>query len=283
MATTYGMTPMMSTTMPNPTTTTTSTPMMSQSQPMGSARNMNLPLSMARPISVTEFTPNLEQIQNFPVVGTSIDGTHFHQNPTTGQMYRMTDETHKILSERLSQIVNSEYTPNDTSVTFFDYKKEPFKIYDFYKNSFEMNNESFDNSISTNTIDNQINFVQNNNLQNQEMTVVQNNNLQNQEMTVVQNNNLQNQEMTVVQNNNLQQFVQSSNINTFTPPTQESTNTFVRYINQFGNFSNMTSIQPIISTSKILTNDFSRNYVLGINNIDTNYRNNVIINIFSKF
>ena len=105
MATTYGMTaPMMSSTMPNPmgTVQTAMSPSMMGQSPMGmNNANMNLPLSTARPIEVTETTPNLEQIQNFPVAGRAADGTHFHQDPVSGQMYRMSAEFHDRIPEIL--------------------------------------------------------------------------------------------------------------------------------------------------------------------------------------
>jgi hypothetical protein len=113
MATTYGMTaPMMSSVMPNPTGMTQPTmvssqmtPSMMGQSPMGmNNANMNLPLSTARPIEVTETTPNLEQIQGFPVVGRAVDGTHFHQDPVSGQMYRMTE----ILHQRIPQIIQTK-------------------------------------------------------------------------------------------------------------------------------------------------------------------------------
>lgn len=114
MATTYGMgggTPIMSTTMPPPPsgmggmTTPMATPMTAPmtTQNMGGMLNynQNLPLASNRPIRVDENTPNLEEIQGFPVAGRSLDGTHFHQDPVTGQMYRMTDELH----DRIPQIL----------------------------------------------------------------------------------------------------------------------------------------------------------------------------------
>lgn len=94
-------------------TTSYGTPMTMGSQPMtttglqaGVVRNMNLPLSRATPIQVTETTPNLEEIQGFPVAGRGLDGTHFHQDPITGQMYVMSSTLHdripQILSDRTS-------------------------------------------------------------------------------------------------------------------------------------------------------------------------------------
>jgi len=115
MATTYGMTaPMMSSTMPNPmgTVQTAMAPSMMGQSPMGmNSANMNLPLSTARPIEVTETTPNLEEIQNFPVAGRAADGTHFHQDPVSGQMYRMSAELHDRIPEILR---NRTMTSNNT-------------------------------------------------------------------------------------------------------------------------------------------------------------------------
>lgn len=111
MATTSYGTPMVSSTLPNPmgvTSAAMNKPSGMSSQPMttsglqaGTVRNMNLPLSRATPIQVTESTPNLEEIQNFPVAGRGLDGTHFHQDPVTGQMYVMSDELHQRIPEIL--------------------------------------------------------------------------------------------------------------------------------------------------------------------------------------
>lgn len=77
----------------------------------GYTRNMSLPLSMNQPITVDENTPNLEVIQSFPVAGRTLDGKHFHQDPVTGQMYRMTDAFHdmipQILANRMSPTVTA--------------------------------------------------------------------------------------------------------------------------------------------------------------------------------
>lgn len=114
---TYGMssTPMISSTMPNPmgVTSVGMNRAISMSQPMtttglqaGTVRNMNLPLSRATPIQVTEITPNLEEIQNFPVAGRGLDGTHFHQDPVSGQMYVMTAEFHNRIPQILANRIN---------------------------------------------------------------------------------------------------------------------------------------------------------------------------------
>jgi hypothetical protein len=95
--------------MPNPmgTVQTAMAPSMMGQSPMGmNSANMNLPLSTARPIEVTETTPNLEQIQNFPVAGRAADGTHFHQDPVSGQMYRMSAELHDRIPEILIYRIN---------------------------------------------------------------------------------------------------------------------------------------------------------------------------------
>lgn len=65
--------------------------------------NMNLPLASAIPINVNENIQNLQQIQSFPVVGIGPNGIHFHQDPVTGQMYRMTTEFHDRI-----RIINSK-------------------------------------------------------------------------------------------------------------------------------------------------------------------------------
>jgi len=73
--------------------------------------NMDLPLASAIPINVDENIQNLQQIQSFPVAGTGPNGIHFHQDPVTGQMYRMTQEFH----QRIPQILASR-TPTYTDV-----------------------------------------------------------------------------------------------------------------------------------------------------------------------
>jgi len=55
---------------------------------------------MSEPIIVDETTPNLEKIQSFPVVQKN-NNNHFHQDPITGQLYRMTDEFHQRIPEIL--------------------------------------------------------------------------------------------------------------------------------------------------------------------------------------
>jgi len=102
MATTYGTTtPMMSSTMPNPTGIGM-TPMMLQSQQMGSDPNMSLPLSYEPMIRVTEDTPNLEEIQSFPVLKSN-ETMHLHQDPITGQRYGMANELHARIPEILAR------------------------------------------------------------------------------------------------------------------------------------------------------------------------------------
>lgn len=126
MATTYGMTaPIMSSTMPNPMVmaqTAMAPSMMGQSTMGMNNANMTLPLSMNRPIEVTELTLNLEEIQNFPVAGRALDGTHFHQDPVTGQMYKMSEELHQripqILADRKSSQIST--TPSDTVTKYLN-------------------------------------------------------------------------------------------------------------------------------------------------------------------
>lgn len=70
----------------------------------------NLPQSNSPVIVVSESTPNLMEIQNFPVV--SRNGIfHIHQDPRTGQRYSMTDEFHmripQILASRQNSVVNN--------------------------------------------------------------------------------------------------------------------------------------------------------------------------------
>ena len=68
-----------------------------------------LPMSSALPIIVNESTPNLAEIQSFPVV-VSGGGIHIHQDPVTGQRYRMTDEFHSRIPQILAG--NSNVTGN---------------------------------------------------------------------------------------------------------------------------------------------------------------------------
>jgi len=76
----------------------------------------NLSLSNSPTIAVNESTPNLDRIQNFPVV--SRNGVfHIHQDPATGQRYSMTDEFHSRIPEILSRRPNgSDTQSNLTSI-----------------------------------------------------------------------------------------------------------------------------------------------------------------------
>jgi hypothetical protein len=135
---TYG-TPMVSSVMPNPMGVTSAgmNKPASMSQPMtttglqaGTVRNMNLPLSRATPIQVNETTPNLEEIQNFPVAGRGLDGTHFHQDPVSGQMYVMTEEFHQRIPQILAdrQLMSSDiFTDNGygSTLTVIDTSSQP--------------------------------------------------------------------------------------------------------------------------------------------------------------
>lgn len=102
-------------------------------QPMGmgmatsGVRNMNLPMSSARPIEVDENTPNLEEIQGFPVAGTAADGTHFHQDPVSGQMYRMSTDLHQRIPEiiRNRQTSNQEGLSNTATIDISNVTIEP--------------------------------------------------------------------------------------------------------------------------------------------------------------
>lgn len=53
-------------------------------------------------IFVTMETPNLQQIQLFPVVSRQGD-VHIHRDPNTGQLYQMTDSIHQSIT-RLTSI-----------------------------------------------------------------------------------------------------------------------------------------------------------------------------------
>jgi len=119
MAVTYGMTtpimssvmpnpmtvPVMSTVMPNPMTTTTV---------VGSMGVRGLPMSNDIPIIVDENTPNLAEIQSFPVV-VSGGGIHMHQDPVSGQRYRMSDDFHsripQILADREYNVTSNQSLP----------------------------------------------------------------------------------------------------------------------------------------------------------------------------
>jgi hypothetical protein len=93
MATTYGMTtPIMSSVISNPMTTINT---------VSSMGVQGLPMSSALPIIVNESTPNLAEIQSFPVVVRN-GGIHIHQDPVTGQRYRMTDEFHSRIPQILA-------------------------------------------------------------------------------------------------------------------------------------------------------------------------------------
>lgn len=118
MATTPYGTPMVSSVMPNPTSAVTQ--LMGTNSPMANTANMGLPFSSNLPIDVNENTSNLEEIQNFPVVGRTPNGIHFHQDPITGQMYRMTEILHQripmiLSSKKISPIELKNYTLENTS------------------------------------------------------------------------------------------------------------------------------------------------------------------------
>ena len=65
-------------------------------------------------ILVDETTPNLEEIQSFPVIYRN-GNVHIHQDPSTSQMYQMTDEFHsripQILAERASAMTGGVMPP----------------------------------------------------------------------------------------------------------------------------------------------------------------------------
>lgn len=52
-------------------------------------------------ILVDETTPNLEEIQSFPVIYRN-GNVHIHQDPSTSQMYQMTDEFHSRIPQILA-------------------------------------------------------------------------------------------------------------------------------------------------------------------------------------
>jgi hypothetical protein len=153
-----------------------SQPMTTTGLQAGVVRNMNLPLSRATPIQVTETTPNLEEIQNFPVAGRGLDGTHFHQDPVSGQMYVMTDEFHQRIPEILrnrQNILSGGLT--DQTVPFIEesstkssnsdinkiletmsFGDEDFSIsLDFFQENFKTNDYQINPSIIDDSIINQ--------------------------------------------------------------------------------------------------------------------------------
>ena len=105
--------PVMSTVMPNPMTTTNT---------VSSMGAQGLPMSNALPIIVNENTPNLAEIQSFPVI-VSGGGIHMHQDPVSGQRYRMNDEFHsripQILADRQSG-VNSNTDTTDSVTQYLN-------------------------------------------------------------------------------------------------------------------------------------------------------------------
>jgi len=129
MAVTYGMTtpimssvmpnpmtvPVMSTVMPNPMTTTTV---------VSSMGVQGLPMSNALPIIVNENTPNLAEIQSFPVI-VSGGGIHMHQDPVSGQRYRMNDEFHS----RIPQILADRELSSGQNVSSNTYVDEYLQSY----------------------------------------------------------------------------------------------------------------------------------------------------------
>jgi len=79
----------------------------------------NLPLSNSPTIAVNESTPNLDRIQNFPVV--SRNGVfHIHQDPATGQRYSMTDEFHTRIPEIVSRTGMNSNTKSISIDTLVD-------------------------------------------------------------------------------------------------------------------------------------------------------------------
>jgi len=76
--------------------------------------NMDLSLTPLIPINVDENTGNLEKIQSFTVEKKNSDGTHLHQDPNTGQLYRMTNEFHSKISsnQQLNNLYNNSLSEN---------------------------------------------------------------------------------------------------------------------------------------------------------------------------
>ena len=70
---------------------------------MQPARNQmaGIPQRSLSMILVDETTPNLEEIQSFPVIYRN-GNVHIHQDPSTSQMYQMTDEFHSRIPQILA-------------------------------------------------------------------------------------------------------------------------------------------------------------------------------------
>lgn len=64
-------------------------------------------------IFVTMETPNLQQIQLFPVVSRQGD-VHIHRDPNTGQLYQMTDSIHQSITRLTSISGVSSYSNAQT-------------------------------------------------------------------------------------------------------------------------------------------------------------------------
>lgn len=109
----YGMnidgTPMVSAVMPNPDFLMNN----SSNSIIEQTINKSLPKSSARPIIVDETTSNLAEIQSFPRISKG-GRFHVHQDPVTGQRYRMENSLHEqipeILRLRENSSINSDYT-----------------------------------------------------------------------------------------------------------------------------------------------------------------------------
>lgn len=121
----------------------------------------NLPLSNSPTIAVNESTPNLDRIQNFPVV--SRNGVfHIHQDPATGQRYSMTDEFHARIPDIVSRnqsnrLSNSRNNINPT-INRFSAFSEFTNLLSRYNNTNTVLSETFTQPV---TGENQSVFVPN--------------------------------------------------------------------------------------------------------------------------
>lgn len=158
-------TPMMSTVMPNPM----STPVMStvMPNPMGGSSTgvQGLPMSSALPIIVNENTPNLAEIQSFPVIVRG-NGIHMHQDPVSGQRYRMDDTFHARIPEILSSRATQQKQSNSVDIYLKSLMTSESKPENLVKNTMETfvanpinSQEILDSSLGIKTIQNNENYV----------------------------------------------------------------------------------------------------------------------------
>lgn len=123
-------------------------------------RNMSLPLAMSTPVGVDENTPNLEEVQSFPVVGIADDGTHFHQDTVTGQMYKMSEDFHNRIPGILASRMTSTIIPTMTTTV-----PESFTSDEYLNAIIQLSNETPSQTVLTDILrqvntDNVMNFTE---------------------------------------------------------------------------------------------------------------------------